>query len=47
MELSGIQGTLSEVLGNSKRERENDESTDTSDLLERILARDNEVSNFQ
>lgn len=41
VELLGNQGALSGVLGNSKRERENDELTDTSDLLDRILARDN------
>lgn len=41
MELLGNQGERSGVLGNSKRERENDELTDTSDLLDRILARNN------
>jgi len=41
VELLGSQGALSNVLGDSKRERENDELTDTSDLLDKILARDN------
>ena len=41
VELLGNQGALSDVLGDSKRERENDEETDTSDLLDTILARDN------
>jgi len=41
VELLGNQGALSDVLGNSKRERENDELTETSDLLDKILARDN------
>ncbi|QUH26528.1 hypothetical protein HZR23_12905 [Serpentinicella alkaliphila] len=41
VELRGNQGALSDVLGNSKRERENDGLVDTSDLLDRILARDN------
>jgi retron-type reverse transcriptase len=35
------QGALSDVLLNPKRERENDELTETSNLLERILAKDN------
>ena len=41
VELLGNQGALSDVFGDSKRERENDERTDTSDLLDKILARDN------
>jgi len=41
VELLDNQGALIDVHGNSKRERENDELTDTSDLLDRILARDN------
>jgi RNA-directed DNA polymerase len=41
VELLGNQGAQSDVLGNSKRDRENDELTDTSDLLDKILARDN------
>lgn len=41
VELLGNQGALSDVLGDSKRERENDELTDTSNLLDKILARDN------
>ena len=41
VELRGNQGALSDVLGTSKRERENDELTDTSDLLVKILAREN------
>ncbi|MBS3995649.1 MAG: group II intron reverse transcriptase/maturase [Alkaliphilus sp.] len=41
VELLGNQGALSDVHGNSKRERENNELTETSDLLEKILARDN------
>ena len=41
VEIRGSQGALSDVLGNSKRERENDVLIDTSDLLDRILSRDN------
>jgi len=41
VELLGNLGALSDVLGNSKRERGNDELTETSDLLDKILARDN------
>ena len=41
VELLDNQGALSDVLENSKRERENDELTGTSDLLDKILARSN------
>lgn len=41
VELLGNQGVLSDALGNSKRERGNDELTDTSDILDIILARGN------
>jgi len=44
VELLGNQGALSGVLGISKRERGNDELTETSDLLDKILARDNMLS---
>ena len=44
VELLGNQGALSDVLGNLKRERENGELTETSDLLDKILARDNMLS---
>lgn len=41
VELRGNEGALSDVHGNSKRERENGELTDSGDLLDKILARDN------
>jgi len=44
VELLGNQGALSDILGNSKRERENDELTETSNLLDKILARENMLS---
>lgn len=43
MEFQDNRGALSEIQGNSKREREDDELTETSNLLERILSRQNMI----
>lgn len=43
VEFQGNQRALSDIQGDSKRERENDGLTETSDLLERILSRQNMI----
>lgn len=43
VELQGNQGALSDIVGNPKGERENDGLTETSNLLEKILSRENMI----